>query len=133
MRSPALVRTAATVLAIEGAAMLGFAVIELFGLGAGEAASLPTAIALIVLTLIGAAALIAFAVGTMRDRTWARSGGVRAAGARDRHRAGVAHRRTGAVALRSGRRGARAAGVRPADRRVASGAARPEPEADSEI
>ncbi|MGO2932744.1 hypothetical protein [Microbacterium sp.] len=76
MRSPALVRTAATVLAIEGAALLGFAIIELFGLGAGEAASLPTAIALIVLTLIGAAALIAFAAGTMRDRTWARSGGV---------------------------------------------------------
>lgn len=76
MRSSALTRAAAAVLALEGAALVVFAIVELFGLGAGEAASLPTAIALIALTLIGAAALFAFAAGTMRGRTWARSGGV---------------------------------------------------------
>lgn len=76
MRSPRLAAAAAAVLALEGAALTAVALVELFGLGAGEAASLPTAIALIVLTLIGAAALFAFALGTRRGRTWARSGGV---------------------------------------------------------
>jgi hypothetical protein len=61
---------------VEAVALLVFAVIELAGLGAGDAASLPTAIALIVLTLIGAAALAAFAFGTRAGRSWARSGGV---------------------------------------------------------
>lgn len=76
MRSPRLAAAAAAVLALEGAALTAVALVEMFGLGAGEAASLPTAIALIVLTLIGAAALFAFALGTRRGRTWARSGGV---------------------------------------------------------
>ena len=76
MRSPALATAAAAVLALEGIALVVFAVIELFGLGAGQASSMPTAIALVVLTLIGAGALFAFAAGTRRGRTWARSGGV---------------------------------------------------------
>ncbi|MGV2982993.1 hypothetical protein ACNPNP_04725 [Microbacterium sp. AGC85] len=76
MRSPRLAAAAALVLALEGTALAVIAVIEVFGLSAGDAASLPTAIALIVLTLIGAAALFAFAAGTRRGRTWARSGGV---------------------------------------------------------
>jgi len=76
MQSPRLAAAAAAVLALEGAALTIVAMVEIFGLSAGEAASLPTAIALIVLTLIGAAALFAFAVGTRRGRTWARSGGV---------------------------------------------------------
>ncbi|KDA06652.1 histidine kinase [Microbacterium sp. CH12i] len=76
MRSPGLAASAAAVLALEGAGLFILALIELFGLGSGDAASLPTAIALIVLTLIGAAALFAFAAGTRRGHTWARSGGV---------------------------------------------------------
>lgn len=76
MRSPRLALAAAAVLAVEGAALTVFALIELVGLGAGDAASLPTALALIVLTLIGAVALIAFAVGTRSGHSWARSGGV---------------------------------------------------------
>ena len=76
MRAPRLALGAAAVLAVEGAALSVFAVIELTGLGAGDAASLPTALALIVLTLIGAVALFAFAVGARRGRSWARSGGV---------------------------------------------------------
>lgn len=76
MRAPRLALAAATVLALEAVALLVFAVIELAGLGAGDAASLPTALALIVLTLIGAFALIAFAFGTRAGRSWARSGGV---------------------------------------------------------
>lgn len=76
MRAPGLALAAASVLAIEGIALVVFALIELFGLGAGDASSLPTALALIVLTLIGAAALVAFAFGTRAGRSWARSGGV---------------------------------------------------------
>jgi len=76
VRSPRLALVAAALLAAEGLALAVFAVIEMAGLGAGDASSLPTAIALIVLTLIGAAALIAFALGVRRGRSWARSGGV---------------------------------------------------------
>ncbi|WP_176697172.1 hypothetical protein [Microbacterium sp. 3J1] len=76
MRSPGLALAAAGVLAAEGIALVVFALIEIAGLGAGNAASMSTAIALIVLTLIGAVALIAFAVGTRSGRSWARSGGL---------------------------------------------------------
>lgn len=76
MRAPGLALAAAAVLGLEALALLVFAIIELVGLGAGDAASLPTAVALIVLTLIGAVALAAFALGTRAGRSWARSGGV---------------------------------------------------------
>jgi hypothetical protein len=76
VRAPRLAFAAASVLAAEGAALFIFALIELWGLGAGDAASLPTAIALIVLTIIGAVALLVFAGGTRVGRSWARSGGV---------------------------------------------------------
>lgn len=76
MRAPGLALAASAMLALEGIALVAFALIELFGLGAGDASSLPTALALIVLTLIGAAALMAFAWGTRGGRSWARSGGV---------------------------------------------------------
>jgi len=76
VRAPGLALAAAAVLAVEGIALVVFALIELFGLGAGDASSLPTALALVVLTLIGAAALLAFAFGTRAGRSWARSGGV---------------------------------------------------------
>lgn len=76
VRAPGIALAAAAILALEALALLVFGIIELGGLGAGDAASLPTAIALIVLTLIGAAALAAFAVGTRAGKSWARSGGV---------------------------------------------------------
>jgi hypothetical protein len=76
VRAPGLALAAAAVLAAEGAALVVFALIELMGIGAGDAASVPTAVALMVLTLIGAAALFAFAWGARAGRSWARSGGV---------------------------------------------------------
>jgi len=76
VRAPGIALAASAVLALEAAALVVFAAIEVAGLGAGDAASSTTAIALIVLTLIGAAALVAFAVGTRSGRSWARSGGV---------------------------------------------------------
>lgn len=76
MRAPGIALAAAAVLAVEAVALVVFALIEMAGLGAGDASSLTTAIALIVLTLIGAAALAAFALGTRAGRSWARSGGI---------------------------------------------------------
>ncbi len=76
VRAPGIALAATGVLALEAVALVVFAIIELAGLGAGDASSLPTAIALIVLTLIGAAALGAFALGTRAGKSWARSGGV---------------------------------------------------------
>lgn len=67
---------AAAVLALEGVALAVIAVLELFALGEGGASSTASGLALIALTLVGAAGLIAFAVGTLRHASWARSGGI---------------------------------------------------------
>ncbi|MFD5225058.1 hypothetical protein ACFWHT_05475 [Microbacterium sp. NPDC058342] len=67
---------AAVILGLEGIALVVIGLVELFALGAGDATSLANGLALIVLTLLGAAALIAFAVGTLRRASWARSGGI---------------------------------------------------------
>lgn len=76
VRAPGLALAAAAVLAAEGAALLVFAVIELVDVWAGEAVVVPTALALVVLTLIGALALFGFAIGTRKGHSLARSGGV---------------------------------------------------------
>lgn len=67
---------AAAVLALEGLALTVITLIELFALGAGDASSIASGVALIVLTLLGAAGLFAFAFGTLRHASWARSGGI---------------------------------------------------------
>ncbi len=76
MRAPLIAYAAAAVLALEGIALAGLAGREMIGLFSGEAAELPTALALTVLTLLGVLALLLFAVGVARGRSWARSGGV---------------------------------------------------------
>lgn len=72
----AVSRAAFALLGLEAVAVLGIAVWEtvaLFGAGAG---SVPSAVALIVMTLIAAAGLGAFAWGALTARSWGRSGGV---------------------------------------------------------
>lgn len=76
MRAPRIAVAAATVLALEAVALVVFSIIEIAGVTAGDASSPPTAVALIVLTLIGALALAAFAFGTRAGKSLARSGGV---------------------------------------------------------
>lgn len=76
MQAPGLARAAATLLIAEGVALAATTVPELIGLFAGEAANVATAVALIVLTLIGAGALVAFGLGTRVGNSMARSGGV---------------------------------------------------------
>jgi hypothetical protein len=76
MRRSGPATLAAGVLALEGAALTAITLVELFAFGSGDASSPASGVALIVLTLIGAAALFAFAFGTLRRASWARSGGI---------------------------------------------------------
>lgn len=71
---PAL--AAAAILTIEGIALGAVCAIELVALGAGQASSTIGGLALIVLTLIAAVALVAFAYGVLKRLSWARSGGI---------------------------------------------------------
>ncbi|MGN8027848.1 hypothetical protein [Microbacterium sp. 22242] len=76
MRASALTTAAAAVLALEALALLVIALIEAFGLGAGDAASLPSALGLIGLTAVGAVLLGALAFAVLRGRSSGRSGGL---------------------------------------------------------
>ena len=73
---PAFSAAAALVVALEG---LGLAVLggwELVALLSGDTGSAISAIALIVLTAVGAVVVLAFAGGILRGRSWGRSGGI---------------------------------------------------------
>ncbi|MGO1768693.1 MAG: histidine kinase [Microbacterium sp.] len=72
----AVTRAVVVLLALEAIALLGIAaweIVALVGTGAGSVAS---AVALIVMTLISAAGVAAFAWGVRTGRSWGRSGGV---------------------------------------------------------
>lgn len=69
-------RIAAVLLGLEGLAIAGLAVWQIVALAAGDTGAIETAIALVVLTAIGAAAVIAFAGATWRGLSWGRSGGI---------------------------------------------------------
>lgn len=76
MRTTAVERIAAVLLALEGIGLLLIVGWEITALASADAASVATSIALIVLTAICAAALLGFAVATWRDISWGRSGGI---------------------------------------------------------
>ena len=76
MTSSLAARLAAIVLAIEGAGVLVLAAWELIALVSGDTTSAASSLALLVLTALGAVALVAFAVGVWRGRSWGRSGGI---------------------------------------------------------
>lgn len=67
---------AALVVALEGLGMLVLAGWELVALVRGDTGSAVSAVALIVLTAVGAVVVLAFAAGTLRGRSWGRSGGI---------------------------------------------------------
>ncbi|ALJ21258.1 hypothetical protein [Microbacterium sp. No. 7] len=69
-------RLAALLLAAEGAALTVLAAWELVALVSGDTTSVESSIALFALTLVGAAALVAFAVAVWRGHSWGRSGGI---------------------------------------------------------
>ncbi|MFI8631175.1 histidine kinase [Microbacterium sp. NPDC077663] len=69
-------RIAAGWLALEAVGVLVLAAWELVALTRGDSESVPSSLALLVLTVIGAAAVIGFAVAVWRGGSWGRSGGV---------------------------------------------------------
>lgn len=72
----AVERFAAIVLALESVVLLALAGWELVALVGGDTESVSSSIALLVLTVVGAAAVAAFAVAVWRGASWGRSGGI---------------------------------------------------------
>ena len=68
--------TAGVLVTLEGAGVVVLAIWQALELLGGNTDSVTSAVALLVLTVIGAAAVLAFGVATLRDRSWGRSGGI---------------------------------------------------------
>lgn len=69
-------RWSATLVGLEGVGLVFLAGWQVVAMMGGDTEALPTAIALVVLTVIGAVALLAFAGAILRGQSWGRSGGV---------------------------------------------------------
>lgn len=69
-------RLAALLVGLEGLGLAALTVWQIVALVSGDTASPESAIALIVLTAIGAAVVLAFAGAVARGRSWGRSGGI---------------------------------------------------------
>lgn len=67
---------AAALVALEAVGLAILLVWQTVALIGGDTASLPSALALLVLTLVGTIAVGGFAVATARGRSWARSGAI---------------------------------------------------------
>ncbi|WP_137845233.1 histidine kinase [Microbacterium sp. 2FI] len=76
MRTSASGYAAAVVVALEGVGIAALVVWQILAMVAGDTGSLASSIALVVLTAVGAVAVLAFAVAIWRDRSWGRSGGI---------------------------------------------------------
>lgn len=74
--APAAARLAAAILALEALALLVLAGWQIVAMAGGDTAELPTAIALLVFTIVAAVGVGAFAVAVLTDRSWGRSGGI---------------------------------------------------------
>ena len=69
-------RLSDVLLGLEALALLVVAGWEIVALVGGDTADVTSSIALVVLTAVGAAAVAAFGVATVRGRSWGRSGGI---------------------------------------------------------
>jgi hypothetical protein len=76
MTGHTIARAAAVLLALEALAIFGLVIWQLSALVTGDTDSIESAIALVVLTAVGAVAVMAFAVATWRGQSWGRSGGI---------------------------------------------------------
>jgi len=74
--APLPARFAALLLALEALALLALAGWQIVAMSGGDTAELPTAIALLVFTILAAVGVGAFAYAVARGRSWGRSGGV---------------------------------------------------------
>lgn len=76
MRTPMAARLAAVLLGLEAVAIAALVVWQIVALAAGDIDSPTSAVALAVMTALGAVAVTAFAVATWRGVSWGRSGGI---------------------------------------------------------
>lgn len=76
MRTTVVERTAATLLAAEGIGLLVLLGWQIVAIVTGDTESVASAVALVVLTALGAAAVLGFAVATWVGQSWGRSGGI---------------------------------------------------------
>ena len=76
MRTTPVERVAAVILGLEAVVLLVLAGWELVALVSGDTESVSSSIALLVLTVLGATALVAFAAAVWRGASWGRSGGI---------------------------------------------------------
>lgn len=67
---------AAVFLALESAALAALAAWQVVALFGGDTTSIASALALLAVTVIAAAAVAAFSSATARGRSWGRSGGI---------------------------------------------------------
>lgn len=67
---------AALIVALEGLGLVVLVAWQIAALAGGDTGSIESALALIVLTLVGAAAVLAFSVAIWRGQSWGRSGGI---------------------------------------------------------
>jgi len=75
MRTNAPARAASVLLALEAVALGVVLFREFVALVQGDTASVASSLALLVMTLLAAVALVAFAVAVWRGQSWGRSGG----------------------------------------------------------
>lgn len=76
MRTNVSGRVAAALVALEGLGLVALTVWQIAAVARGDTGSIESALALIVLTFVGAAAVLAFAVAIWRGQSWGRSGGI---------------------------------------------------------
>lgn len=76
MRIRPVERFAAAALGLEGAALFVLAGWEIVALVSGDTDSVASSIALVVLTAVGAVAVVAFGIAVWRGASWGRSGGI---------------------------------------------------------
>ncbi len=69
-------RVAGLLVVAEGIALFVLALWQVLSVVVDDTDSLASALALIVLTILGAAAVAAFGAGVLRGRSWGRSGGI---------------------------------------------------------
>lgn len=76
MRTNTIGRVAAVLVGLEGLGLVAVTVWQVIAVFAGDTAEIATALALLVLTAVGAVIVIAFAVAIWRDQSWGRSGAI---------------------------------------------------------
>jgi hypothetical protein len=76
MRTNTPARVASVLVGLEGLALLALTGWQIVALIGGDTDSALSAIALVVLTLVAAAAVLAFSGGIWRGMSWGRSGGI---------------------------------------------------------